>query len=459
MVTREVSKGRKRLLIVTTIFPPSRLVGGQRPARLARSIRAFGWEPYVLTLASRCQLMPDDRLGKDALPTTHVETVPCWSLWRHSTTWYQARSRTGRAFACAARAAAKLTAPFLPVDHLYPWAIAATRAGASLVRKHRIDLMWATSPWWSSLCLAHRIWKKTGIAYVLDFRDVKLAVDVEGMSFRDRLSLRIERAALRKAAGITYVAPAQAEALRRRYPSVVNTPQALTYNWFEAAEAAACPPRTFDHATILHGGGLYRGTRRLDGFLKALAILRRPGPAGAGDLRFLQLGGKSDPTHLSRAAVEHGLQEVVQIGSQLPRDEFLSACRGAKILLLAVGHDTAVVQHAGTIPAKLYDYLAACRPILVVGPRNCEAARMVTRLNRGLAAADDAPDEIADAIERLLEGRGACRSLDLSLEGVREYEASHAVARMTEFFDTVHARACTQMPGIHGYRPEKMPLA
>jgi glycosyltransferase involved in cell wall biosynthesis len=51
---------------------------------------------------------------------------------------------------------------------------------------------------------------------------------------------------------------------------------------------------------------------------------------------------------------------------------------------------------------KLFEYLAAKRPVLVLGEQT-EAARIVARAGAGVAAAEDDPGSVADALERLLD--------------------------------------------------------
>lgn len=253
---------------------------------------------------------------------------------------------------------------------------------------------------------------------------------------RARRTWQLERAVLRDAAGLVYVASGQGEVLAKKHPFVADMPKCLVYNGFEASEMSPARVRPSDRPTILHGGNLY-GTRRVDGLLAALAILRQRGrPESAGAV-FQNFGSATNTDMLTRGAAHYGVTAAVQTGETLPRREFLSACRGADVLLVPVGHDAPPAQHAGAIPSKLYDYFSACRPILVVGPRDCEAARMVRRLNRGLAAPDDAPDQIAAAIDQLLQGRGASGKLDLSLEAVAEFESSATVRKMADFFSTV----------------------
>ena len=65
---------------------------------------------------------------------------------------------------------------------------------------------------------------------------------------------------------------------------------------------------------------------------------------------------------------------------------------------------------------KLFEYLAAERPVLVLG-EDTEAARIVSRAGVGLAASEGDPGSVADALERLIDshrprgpdGRGVLR--------------------------------------------------
>jgi hypothetical protein len=418
-----------RLLVVSVSFPPGAESGAQRPAQLVRRIAAHGFEPHVLTIPERCRFETEPEALATLPEDLPVETVPCASPWEHTRAWSRARGARWLALG-AARGAVRMLRPALPVDTHYPWALRAARPGAALVRERGINLVWATAPPWSAHVLARRLHERTGVRCVLDFRDVVHHVPGNRQATR---SLEEQRAALRAAAGISYVAPDQPRALAA-HSAIESIPRRLVYNWFDAEDCALAPPRGFDVPTLLHGGILYSGARRLDGLFQALAGMRLRGDA----LRLLSLSPPGrDFEYLQALRAHHALGEAVQIEPALPRLTFLGACMGAELLLLPVGHDRGAAAHERAIPAKLYTYFAARRPILVIGPRGCEAGEMVMRLGRGIAVPDDDPPAIAGAIERLRAGLGPHGPLDLSLEAVREFEASHAVPRLAEFLREV----------------------
>ena len=425
-------------MIVAREFPPSASVAAMRPLRLVRRIREFGWEPYVLTARPGCQRPVDVGLEQQIPPDVHVERVPCWSLWRHSKDWRHARPYWKAACMLTLRVAAVLSEWIVPIDIEYPWSIAARNAGAALVRQHGIDLIWSTQPPLTSLCLARSISRQTGVPYVVDYRDVTHAIQGEDRTHRRSRYDKTERDALLDAAGITYTAPVNLATLHRKHPAIADKPACLAHNCFDATEALANPRSRFSRPTVVHGGFLYRGKRALDGFLEALRVQASRSAVVHDALQFVQYGNRyGDVRYLERLGSDLIENETMTIEPMLPRGAFLSACRGADILLLVVGHTTGDQEHTGAIPGKLFDYFAAARPILVVGPPDCEAARWVTRLNRGIASPDNDPAAIAQAIDSLLQGRGAQGPLDLSMDTVREFEAAVAVKTMATFFSSL----------------------
>lgn len=423
----------RRLLVVSRFYPPTRVVAAQRAVRLVRGIGAFGWKPYVLTAPPACQIPIDAACQAPAgIP---VVTAACCSIWHHETYWNKLPRRLSSVLPLMGRAFARATVRLLPLDIEYPWVVAAVPAGIRAVRRHKIDLIWATAPPVSALCVARQISRRTGIPYVVDFRDVSYSPDGGDRLRGYRRSRQIERVLLRDAVGLTYTAPSQRTVLTRKHPKVERIPHLLLYNWFDDSEVSAAAAMTPSGApTVVYGGLLYDGTRRVDGFFDALALLKHRGSA----VRFkLYCPELSHCDQLAREAERRRISELVGLYPQLSRQDFTAVCRQSDILLLLVGHDKGSDQHAGAIPGKLYEYFAASRPILVLGPAGCEAANIVNRVHRGIGMRDDQPEEIAQAVGRLLNGHTLNGPLNLSPEGVREFQASQVLARLAGFLGGV----------------------
>jgi colanic acid biosynthesis glycosyl transferase WcaI len=93
------------------------------------------------------------------------------------------------------------------------------------------------------------------------------------------------------------------------------------------------------------------------------------------------------------------------------------------------------------VPSKLYSILAAGRPVLVVAPPECDAARIVTEAGCGVAADPDDPAAVAQAIRTLRDD-----PTRLAEMGIRAREAASKYARVDELnrFTAIVEEAVTQ---------------
>ena len=297
----------KQLLIVTPHFAPSSAVGAKRANKLAYSVGKYGWQAHVLAAAVHCYVHTDPSPPLEKLLTTKVTRFPCWSLWQHSEKWQQSKPGLSRFGALANRLVAKMTNFVNPTDEWYPWSILATSRGIRIVREKDINLIWSTAPPLSSLYLAHRIWKRTGVPYIVDFRDVK-AITKRKRSWGQRRKFKWERMCIENAAGITYTAPDQIKMLRDLYPGTMEIPSCLVYNWFEVS----MEPNGLNKnktLTILHGGNIY-GSRRIDGLFNALASLKTGKGRLRRDFRFVHYGPSDGNNFLRKKVLEYGAARI-----------------------------------------------------------------------------------------------------------------------------------------------------
>jgi glycosyltransferase involved in cell wall biosynthesis len=130
--------------------------------------------------------------------------------------------------------------------------------------------------------------------------------------------------------------------------------------------------------------------------LDAVRLFRSSAPALASRLEIVFAGPLSaDEAEL---LAREDLAEAVRAVGALERPRALELQRAADALLVITEGST----RRSVATGKLFEYLAAERPILVLG-KETEAARIVADAGAGFAAAADDPEEIAAALRRLLE--------------------------------------------------------
>jgi colanic acid biosynthesis glycosyl transferase WcaI len=127
----------------------------------------------------------------------------------------------------------------------------------------------------------------------------------------------------------------------------------------------------------------------------------------------------------NRAALESAARE-------LPNVKFAPFRPVAQIAHVMMAGDVHIVTvkrglEGVVVPSKLYSILAAGRPILVVAPAECDAARIVVESGCGVAADPDDPAAVAAAIREL-----RAQPVRLAEMGHRARETAAKYARVNE---------------------------
>ena len=403
-----------KLLLVSHYFPPMGGAGVQRALKFARYLGEHGVQVSVLAGEDPGYLQ-DASLLAELPPGLRVLRVPHRTLLQRML----ARRATG-ATADATRGGAAVSPAWRDAllgawaalqwpDERGGWARAARLPGRRLLREAGIDIVMSTAPPAAAHALAWRMACDAGLPWVADWRD--LWADNPGSTlpaWRRALDRRTEARWLRDAAGVVAVTPTW----QRRYAQQLGErcPVAWIPNGYDEADFAALPlPRAAPQdgaLRLVHVGSFY-GPRDPAPLLDALerVLRRRAGHAPALKLRLVgAIGSRFEP---ALAAFEVRRPGVVERRPYVPHAEALAEMCAADALLLVVGagdgRRAEVV--AGTLPGKLFEYLRAGRPVLLLGDPAGDAAELLRRHGRGWIADETRPAEIAEALAALCDGR------------------------------------------------------
>jgi glycosyltransferase involved in cell wall biosynthesis len=124
------------------------------------------------------------------------------------------------------------------------------------------------------------------------------------------------------------------------------------------------------------------------------------------------------------------LDPFLEILPPVPYRESLSLLKGADVLALCNGAGIPV------IPSKLYDYLAARRPILSLSG-NAEPNRIVLEAGAGLAAPPDDPEAIAAALSALRTRAAGPARGEVAAEAVEPFSAVEQSRRFSRVLDEI----------------------
>lgn len=356
------SDRRRRLLVVSYYFPPTPSVGGVRMYGLARYLGRHGWEATVVTPA---------RAGRADMPGPVIETADAdmaASLKRRlglepdlglrdqvleSTDAGSLRSRVrerGIDFLKAATA--------IP-DPNRGWIAHATRACDKALGPGKYDAVLTSSPPASAHYVGRAVKRRHAVPWIADLRDL-WADDPYSSApgWRRSLDRRIEKRTLASADGIVTVSEPIARRLRELHPGV---PVRTILNGFDPELPEPAPPLTRSFS-LTYTGSFYQGRRDPAALFAALAELIEQGRIERRRVE-VRLFSKQEPWLRERVA-RYGLEDVVEIRPWVGREQALAAQRESQILLLPMWSGT---EDAGVYTGKVFEYLAARRPILMIG--------------------------------------------------------------------------------------------
>ena len=374
-----------KVLLVSMYFPPAGGGGVQRPLKLATHLPELGVETHVLTPDDSRWLHRDDApLPPDAIVHRARYVGPSGRKLAE-----ELHGVTGlRRGVVHARA---LGRRLLVPDENVTWNLTADRAAIRLVKRHGIDVVITTSPPASVHLVGAVAQRATGVTWVADLRDSLVAhphrrAESRLVRAKEWTGERVAGLVARRADGIVAVSEAIAEEARGLEPRgpVKTIANGSDFDDFDGLEY-----RRGERFRITHTGSFF-GKRDPRPFLAALA------KSGLDvDARFV-----GDFRSADRAwASERGLDGLLSVVPYAPRREALRLQRDSEALLLLIPE--AAGRGKGVLSGKVFEYLAAERPILALVPPDGAAAELIRETGAGVVVAPEDVDGIASALAGL----------------------------------------------------------
>jgi glycosyltransferase involved in cell wall biosynthesis len=318
-----------------------------------------------------------------------------------------------------------------------PWAVA---AGKRLIATDPVDLIYSTSPHATAHLIAMRLAGFSGKPWVADFRDpwfeeIPEPGDTSGPLFH-RLNRWLEGRAVGRSSQIVASTTHLRDLLRTRYPQYADKIGAIL-NGYDEADFAALPtssPADNERMTIVHAGNInaeFRDPRPL------FRALRRAAADGLLDprriqLRFIGGGAFGDSADVASEVTACGLTGSVEFLPRVPYEQSLSELSRADLLLLL----QASADTVGLVPAKLYEYLRAQKPVLAMVLPGA-TTDVLTDTGGGWAVAPE--DEstliatLADAYRDWQQGTLSARRADMQV--LRRFDRKVLTGDLATLFD------------------------
>jgi glycosyltransferase involved in cell wall biosynthesis len=411
----------RRVLVIAYYFPPFGGAGVQRTLKFVKYLPEFGWQPVVLTVKEQVAHLRDLSLEEDIPSSTPIHRTlavlpPPWLPWR-------LRNFVSRWL--------------LLVDEQLGWLPFAVTRGKQLVRQGGIQAIYTTSTPYTDHLIGYLLKQQTRLPWAADFRDPWVDNPVLAFASRvhRRLAGQLEQRVFHTADQIIVNTEPACELYRRKY-SRLDSGRLITipngYDPADFVQGVALPPGDPTRFKVVHVGSLYGRRRTSRSFFQALQHMFDTGGLPRDRIEVLFVGNAGKETE--ELVKAYGMADIVNLIGYVPHRQSVLRLLGADLLLLipTSGSGSEVF-----LPAKIFEYLAAGKPILAIASPGA-AADLVREAQAGVVVDPEEVGEIAAQITVLYQQweRG-----ELNITGnrgvVARYERYHLTGQLARVLDRI----------------------
>ena len=352
----------KKALIIADLFYASPRIPG-----LVKYLPKFGWQPIILTTPFGHR--PEERLGPSNYFRKNHRVIETFGYTS------KRRIRSSVKKPLVPKKQLEFVRPLLRFLKLrykelfrYPdlekgWKPVAVKVADELLQSEDIDAMISSSSPVTTHIITKELKEKHNIPWIADFRDLWTQNhNYPYTILRKMFEKRLELKTLSTADALVTVSPLWTEKLSTLHKK--NRVFTIT-NGFDPEKMSARAEEKADlksKFTIIYTGQIYTGKQDPSKLLSALKNLISNRTINPQDIE-VRFYGRDDEL-LSKKIKEYGLSAVVKQYGIISRETSFEKQRESQVLLLLNWEDP---QEKGVIPGKVFEYLAAQKPILATG--------------------------------------------------------------------------------------------
>lgn len=384
----------KKVLLITHHFPPDAAMGAVRPAKFAKYLPQFGWEPIILTVKENYhQVLDEPASGQSHLSPKVIRT----RMFRSPSYYYRklkrvfqrdhvgsdinrsVNHRRGENPRVNFRQVIKLGMSY--PDEQAGWLPFALLSGLKIIRQEGINVLITTGPPHSVHLIGSCLSKVTQTPWIGDYRDPYFVPELDNPLER-KLDRKLEAHFLSHSAFTLATTQRFTERLVSRYPECKQKILTLL-NGYDPDDFSGIPKKKEKRFTISYLGTFYFN-RDPEPVLHAVSDLIREGQIDPRRLMLRFIGDCSSvagkPT--DSLIAKYHLTDNVEVSAWLPRWHALQTMVRSHVLLLLAE------QQPLMIPGKLYEYFGAGSDILALTGDGA-TADLLRQTRRGVVISPD----------------------------------------------------------------------
>lgn len=429
----------KKVLIITYYWIPSGGAGVQRWVKFSKYLRDFGWEPIIYTPENPEFPSIDTSFEKDIPADILVIKTPIWepyTIYRNLTGKKNQAINAGfisenKKQGWKDKLSIWIRGNFLIPDPRRFWIKPSVSFLTTYLTQNPVDAIITTGPPHSMHLIGLRLKKNfPTLPWIADFRDpwtnIDFYKDLNLSWVSDKIHHRLEKKVIQHADSVVVVSNGMKEEYELMKPKHI---QVIT-NGYDESDVHKVAIELDVKFSISHIGTL-NAARNPKIVWKALSDICAENADFKVDLQ-IQLVGKVDFS-LMEDMKNRGLTGNLFKIDYLSHSEAITKQQSSQVLMLLINNSG---NAKGILTGKFYEYLAAKRPILAVGPTDGDAANVLKETGAGKMV--DFEDEKATK-EAILDyyTRFKAGSLKIESTSVERFSRRSLTAELANLLNTL----------------------
>ncbi|WP_347372665.1 glycosyltransferase family 4 protein [Aequorivita sp. Q41] len=425
----------KKALIITYYWPPAGGPGVQRWLKFVKYFREFGIEPIVYVPENPNYPLVDENFSSEIPFDIQIIKQPISEPYRFAKLFSKKKTKqissgiiSKKEISAIEKLMLYVRGNFFIPDARIGWVKPSVKFLSKYIIDNPLDVVITTGPPHSLHLIGMQLQKELGLKWLADFRDPWTTIHYHKSLRLSKTSERkhkmLEASVLKTADLITVTSPTT----KKEFEMISETPIAVITNGFDASEP-------FDFVmdstfSISHIGSLL-SERNPEVLWKVLSELCSENPLFKNDLQLKFAGAVSE--ELKKSLEDFQLLSNCSFLGYVSHSEALKLQKQSQVLLLV---EINSAETRAIIPGKLFEYLAAKRPIIALGPKESDIEGIITETNSGKFFSywdnNELKAEILHYYENFKKGE-----LIISSEGIEKYSRRALTKQMAALIHTL----------------------
>ncbi|MDO9576250.1 MAG: glycosyltransferase [Candidatus Cloacimonadales bacterium] len=361
----------KKLLLIAYFYPPLGGPGVQRPVKLVKYLRKFGWQTDVITVKNIVFHSYDAELAKEDAANSVIRAASLDPMAVLKKLTKNKASHSDNIYFGTPEKIKKFIRNLFPIDEKIGWLPAAYKAGKKLIKTEKYDAVMATIGPYTNALVAYKLSRKFNLSLIIDYRDHwTLNPHLKGQTRFNKIhSKRWESRILGQASVITAIGQTMQNELIEAFGEQLESKSKVMFNGFDEEDFENIEIKKSEKTVFSYIGNFY-GYRTPEFFIKAMENLKKNGKL-PNDLQ-IQFVGNYYPESRKYLTV-NSVSKQITILDQVEHQEALRLLMSCDAVLLFIASSAG----GGILTGKIFEYLRSGKPILAMIPADGEAALLL----------------------------------------------------------------------------------